>query len=593
MRCKKYIFSTTVLNYATIKYMNKDVIYIEPEDDITSIIRKINASTHKLIALVPPKRIGVLRSAVNTRLIAKNAKKINKTVVIVSTDKSLAKLAAAANIPVADTLQSRPKLPSEILDTPATEAIPSEITINENKDVVDKPVAAPADAPKPTATPKKGPRPVKDVPKAVDDEINSIELEAEAEADKTEESKSTKKVLPDMDQYKKWIIIGSVAGVLLIVFLVWAFVFAPFTKIMVAIRTTSNNFSENVSFVTKTDKENASEGVFYLEQQTYEAVNSVEFTATGEKDVSEKATGTLTLVATVSSNSPITLTAGSVFTRSSLNYTLDKEVTFSVKNQSEENCTDPVADYTSGTSSYTCTVSAKVPITAEKAGDEYNTASASTGWTTKVSSNIKVQDGAASGGVSKVIKIVQQSDIDTAKAKLQQSTESTDKEKLTAKFASDIYKIETSYSVDAKDPVASPKVGEEVKDGVKPKLTQTTTYKMFGVDSNKLNQFIKQKTEEMLASDQKLYEVGAAFLENFRETDGTYSARLKATTQSGPSVTEEEIMNKSLGRKIGEVQSLIKSINGVSSVKIDASFFWVNSVPNDPNKVEIELKVEE
>ena len=58
-------------------------------------------------------------------------------------------------------------------------------------------------------------------------------------------------------------------------------------------------------------------------------------------------------------------------------------------------------------------------------------------------------------------------------------------------------------------------------------------------------------------------------------------------------VTEEEILEKSKGRKIGEVQSLLKSINGVSSVKIDKSFFWVNSVPNDPNKVEIELKVEE
>ena len=63
--------------------MNKDVIYIEPEDDITSIIRKMNNSKNKLVALVPPKRIGVLRSAVNTRLIVKNAKQAGKTVVMV------------------------------------------------------------------------------------------------------------------------------------------------------------------------------------------------------------------------------------------------------------------------------------------------------------------------------------------------------------------------------------------------------------------------------------------------------------------------------------------------------------------------------
>ena len=47
--------------------MNKDIIYIDVEDDITAIIGKIKASKEKIVALVPPKRIGVLQSAVNLR----------------------------------------------------------------------------------------------------------------------------------------------------------------------------------------------------------------------------------------------------------------------------------------------------------------------------------------------------------------------------------------------------------------------------------------------------------------------------------------------------------------------------------------------
>ena len=39
--------------------MNKDVIYIDVEDDITTIISKIKASKERIIALVPPRRIGV------------------------------------------------------------------------------------------------------------------------------------------------------------------------------------------------------------------------------------------------------------------------------------------------------------------------------------------------------------------------------------------------------------------------------------------------------------------------------------------------------------------------------------------------------
>ena len=38
--------------------MNKDVIYIEPEDDITDIILKIENSKEKIVALVPPKKAG-------------------------------------------------------------------------------------------------------------------------------------------------------------------------------------------------------------------------------------------------------------------------------------------------------------------------------------------------------------------------------------------------------------------------------------------------------------------------------------------------------------------------------------------------------
>ena len=53
--------------------MNKETIYIEPENDITDIIAKIENAKEKIIALVPPKKAGVFRSVVNIKLIAKSA----------------------------------------------------------------------------------------------------------------------------------------------------------------------------------------------------------------------------------------------------------------------------------------------------------------------------------------------------------------------------------------------------------------------------------------------------------------------------------------------------------------------------------------
>jgi len=52
--------------------MNKDVIYIDVEDDVTAIIGKIKSSNEKIIALVPPKSAGILQSAVNLRLLGYN-----------------------------------------------------------------------------------------------------------------------------------------------------------------------------------------------------------------------------------------------------------------------------------------------------------------------------------------------------------------------------------------------------------------------------------------------------------------------------------------------------------------------------------------
>ena len=60
----------------------------------------------------------------------------------------------------------------------------------------------------------------------------------------------------------------------------------------------------------------------------------------------------------------------------------------------------------------------------------------------------------------------------------------------------------------------------------------------------------------------------------------------------GPVLTEDTILDRVKGVKIGEAQSILKSINGVSSVEITPSYFWVRSVPNDPNKITINLQME-
>ncbi len=556
--------------------MNKDVIYIEPEDDITDIISKIKASEQKIVALVPPKKIGVLRSAVNTKLIARTAKLQEKAVVIVTTDPSLIKLSAVAGIPVAENLQSRPKMPSDF-SPEELDDLNAPISIDERNIADDSPGKTLDASPKPTDSPA-AKKPAKR-PEVKPEEINSKDLEKD-------EQKKSKKSIPSFDKYRKLIIAGSVAGVALIIFLVWAIVFAPAATISVAVRTTADNFAENVSFTTKSSEANPESGVFYIEKEEYKQENSVDFSATGSKEIGDKAKGTLQVGVYVKTN--YTIPAGTQFTADGLNFTADSGASVSMSDDSScENSLSSVAQ--NG-----CLLYASVSVTAAEPGEKYNLASGKT-WTSGLSGNVyRITNAKAfSGGTSKTAIIVQQSDVDNAKSKLEQSNESVGKDELAKKFGDEMLVIDASYAVDSTNPVPVPAIGEEVSSGTTPKLTATTTYSMYAVKKSDIENYIRNLTNKSLSEDRKIYEIGTPFFEKFTSDDGKFTAKLKATVQTGPKVTEEDILEKSKGKKVGEVQSLIKSINGVSSVKVTTPFFWVKSVPNDPNKITIELKVEE
>ncbi|MBO7720599.1 hypothetical protein J6S35_03145 [Candidatus Saccharibacteria bacterium] len=557
--------------------MNKDVVYIEPEDDITDIIARVKNSKQKLVALVPPKKIGVLRSAVNTKLIAKTAKASGKVVVIVTTDSSLVKLAASAQIPVAKTLQSRPKLPSEIIKE---ERAHGEQFIDE-KDFDDEEFD-----PNNSVKPNK-PRPVAQSTKKPDQEISSDDIEKDEE--KTNKSdkkpgKNGKNIIPTLEKYRKWIIIGAGAFVLLIIFLVWAFAFAPGADIAVAIRTTANNFSENVSFVTKSGTENTSDGKFLLEQKKVEKTSSVEFQATGQKDIGEKAHGTLKVSYTFTNSTQegFTIPAGSTFSSGSATFTSNSAISF----ENPDGCTR--ADYSTGK----CVDTKTAELTATAPGDQYNVA-ASSSWSSPNGTSAS-NTSAFSGGTSNVVTVVSDDDFKKAKEKLESQGREDGKSELVKEFGDDMIVIESSLEVSTSDPKSSPAVNEEVKSGTTPKIEATTTFTMYAVDKVKVEDYIKEKASMSLANDQRIYAVNKPFFENFSKvSDGNYTAKLKSSTETGPKVSEEDILEKSKGKKFGEVQSILKSINGVSSVKLTPSFPWVSTVPNDPNKITIELKVEE
>ena len=570
--------------------MNKDTFYIEPEDDITDIINHIKASKQKIIALVPPKKLNVLRSSINLKLIARTAKVHDKAIVVVTTDPTLMKMAALSSLPFAKNLNSRPTLPSEFneadLEYPAKakKASPSdEIEINEKAaptSSVSRVRTANEDATNRANT-------TSNLTKNSTINLDSEEVTKDSE---DEEADNQPKKILTLDSLKNRIIIGVVAAVLLIGSFIWAFILAPAAKISVKIKTIAENFSENVSFVTDAKQAVSKDGKFFLETTSLEKNSEVEFEATGEKNVGDRATGELRLIATFDMSTTTatasrpdvaTVPQGSAFAYRNLNFLTDQEVKISWDG-SISNCD-------AGRHNGKCQVAKTVKATAIEGGAKYNIEAVSSGWQSSVAGVEGYANSAFKGGTDKIQKIVTASDITKAKEKLTEADGV--KEELFEKVPSDNIKIEDSYKKVTADPTSSPAVDQPTENG-KAKLTAKTTYSVNYVDKTAIEEYVKSVVSTRLGGDQKIYETGNIFIEKFQNNNNSVTAKIKATLKTGPEVTEQSVLEKSLGKKVGEVTTLIKSINGVSDVEVNTSFPWVRQIPNDANKVSIKIMVE-
>ena len=570
--------------------MNKDTFYIEPEDDITDIINHIKASKQKIIALVPPKKLNVLRSSINLKLIARTAKMHDKAIVVVTTDPTLMKMAALSSLPFAKNLSSRPTLPSEFneadLEYPAKakKVSPSdEIEINEK--------AAPASSvSRVRTTNEDAANRANNTSNLTKNSTMNLDSEEVAKNPEDEEADNQPKKILTLDSLKNRIIIGVVAAVLLIGSFVWAFILAPAAKISVKIKTIAENFSENVSFVTDAKQAVSKDGKFFLETASLEKNSEVEFEATGEKNVGDKATGELRLIATFDMSTTTatasrpdvaTVPQGSAFAYRNLNFLTDQEVKISWDG-SISNCD-------AGRHNGKCQVAKTVKATAIEGGAKYNIEAVSSGWQSSVAGVEGYANSAFKGGTDKIQKIVTASDITKAKEKLAEADGV--KEELFEKVPSDDIKIEDSYKKVTADPTSSPTVDQPTENG-KAKLTAKTTYSVNYVDKAAIAEYVKSVVSTRLGGDQKIYETGNIFIEKFQNNNNSVTAKIKATLKTGPEVTEQSVLEKSLGKKVGEVTTLIKSINGVSDVEVNTSFPWVRQIPNDANKVSIKIMVE-
>jgi hypothetical protein len=547
--------------------MKKDVIYIDIEDDITAVIEKLKESKEKIIALVPPKGNAVLQSTVNLKLLKRAAESVGKQPVVVTNNHALTALAGGLGLYVAKNLQSKPAVPS-VDEAAADDEEAVEVSEPVGK-IDDKMPVSPEEeemelSPDEVAALQSG-----------DDDTVAAATAAAKTPKNAKAAKSKGKKIPNFDTFRKKLLIGGGIALLLLLFGVLVFGRSKANIVMRAQTT-----PVDVLFDAKLNANaSASDPATYeLKSESQEVKKSLTqaFTATGQKDLGTKASGSMTLsiACNAVSSFPVTIPSGTTVTASGLSFVTQSAATLS----------------SPGGGGGGCKFSGNTTVAAQNNGDQYNLGP--TSYSVSGYSSVSGSGGQMSGGTSKIVKVVAQADVDKAKEQLNQQDSTAIKKELKEKFGKDTKIFEDSFITSFGTVTSSPSVGQE---GESATLTAQVSYTMLGVAnddlSKALNAFIETKMNDK--DRQRIYDNGFKNINLEKISADAKTATYKVTSLGyyGPQFDTNALKQQVAGKKYGEIRSMLSDLPGVKGVDIKLSPFWARKAPN-ASRINIELEVD-
>lgn len=553
----------------------KDTIYIDVDDEITNIIDKVSSSKHKIVALVLPKRATVLQSIVNMKLLKRSVDSAKKNVVLITSEAGLLPLAGAVGLHVARNLQTKPAIPSG----PDTSDIPDSL-IDEADDEEEEPEEPEIDNARSV-----GELSGAGAVAALSDDDEPVELDEPAEAatplaaskvskgaaKKANKGKDRKLKVPNFDRFRKLIVFGGLALVVLLIFLYMAIFTLPKAKIVIS--TDSSELNAKINFTASTTSQDFDEAnkMIPAQRQTNTKTDNQNITATGQQNNGDKAEGSVKMTAKVCGvdlNTPVSVPAGTGISSGGLTYITQTKATFSSFTPS-----GGCAYYKSGS----------VDIFAQGGGANYNT-SGSADFTVAGRPDVTAS-GKASGGTDNIVTVISQADIDGAKAKFTTTNSDQIKNELIAKLRDGgMTAIDSSFNADGPNITTSAKVGDQVSSFV---ATGTTNFSMLGLKQSDLKKFVGNQLKGQINNKQQaiLNDGLSKATYTVEGTGDNPKVSLQTTAIVGPNLDTDAIKRDIAGKKKQESIKLIESRPSIKNVTVNYSPFWVTKTPSKPGKI--------
>ncbi len=543
--------------------LSKDTIYVDIDDEITAIIDKLKSSDKKIVALVLPKRAGVLQSIVNMKLLKRTADDAKKSLVLITSEVGVLPLAGAVGVHVAKTLQSKPAIPlvPSIMDD----------TLSVDGDEIDDVEVDPT---------KSVGELTDDDPIEVDND-DKPEVAAGAGVVAASAAKKKKIKIPNFDKFRLKIILGVLALVLIIVGLFVATQVLP--KARVVIKTDSSTIDSELKLTVSPKAATVNEEGTVVPgiQKEIKKTDTESVPATGQIDKGEKATGTVRIYNCNQSDKlgdvSRTVPAGTELRASNLVFITTESVTV-----------DP-----SGFTGSACKFdkpSAAVKVLAQAGGDKYNLAARSDhSYSVAGYSSMSADGSAMAGGTTVITKVVAQKDIDDARQKIQDRGDAARDSLLGDMEAEGTIGLRETFATKGEPVItATPKVNEA---GDKVTVSIVSTYTLLGVKKEDLKLLVEKSVEgkydksKQVILDNGLDKVRVVLDE--KKPNGDAIVTIRAQVLAGPQLDENAIKSEIAGKKKNPGLTAIKARPGIEDAQITYSPFWVSVTPKKTSKITV------
>lgn len=546
----------------------KDIVYLDVDDDITTIVDKVEGGQDKIVALVLPKRFATLQSIVNMRLLKRSADAAGKNIVLITSEHKLLPLAGAAGLHVAKNLQSKPEIPPSPVDLPPEKPVvpedpDAELDEEDTKLDYHRSIGGLAAA------------------NSVD-EPETIPLEDGEDEDKDaaapfKKSPRDKRLkVPNFERFRLLLVLGGAGVILFIVFLVMAIFVWPKAKITLRTEATPLSAIFELTTSPKAEGLDSEKGIIPAELKSSDLKSEQKVQATGQQNNGEKASGSVSMKVEDCApfgSAPSDVSAGTGISTSGLFYITQENAHFTGPFISSPSCVEYRVNSTS--------------IQAQSGGAKYNVSGASFVVTGR--SDVSAS-GSASGGTDDIKTVLSQSDVNNVANKISEE----DKSKFVEDFKKELdeaglYLVEATLK--AKDPSisSSPKVGEAADEAA---VSIKINYSVLAVQKSDLSQAVtdqlnKQidKSKQKIGNEDVLKDLTLTVQSQKSSTVTTLSVNAENTAVA---IIDIEGVKKQVGgKKESEIKELLTALPGVKEVEVKMSPFWVSKAPKSAGKVQI------